>query len=175
MAQSQSTPTPSAPCRQVRLRDVVEGDLETLFRHHSDPAAIWMAAFSRKEMTTREGFMARWVRLFADASILKQVVLIEEPSGTWRIAGFAGSFDRDGKREVTYWIDRACWGRGVATLALKALLDLDRTRPMHASAAADNAGSLRVLEKCGFVRTGSAAAFAEGRDAQVEEVFMVLT
>ena len=50
----------------------------------------------------------------------------------------------------------------------------DRTRPLHASAAFDNAGSMRVLEKCGFQKVGLERAFANARGAVIEEVVFVL-
>ena len=49
----------------------------------------------------------------------------------------------------------ATWGRGVATRALAAFLgEAETTRPLFAGVVAHNAGSMRVLEKCGFSRTG---------------------
>jgi Acetyltransferase (GNAT) domain len=55
-----------------------------------------------------------------------------------------------GEREVTYWIGRSYWGKGIATGALKAFLAVDQSRPLHARVAYDNVASHRVLEKCGF-------------------------
>jgi RimJ/RimL family protein N-acetyltransferase len=60
------------------------------------------------------------------------------------------SFERDGRREVGYWLGRDHWGRGVATAALVAFLGQERTRPLYAGVLPANGGSLRVLEKCGF-------------------------
>jgi len=47
--------------------------------------------------------------------------------------------------EVTYWLGRDFWGRGLATQALKRMLHLVVDRPIFARAAADNIGSIRVL------------------------------
>ncbi len=74
--------------------------------------------------------------------------------------------------KVTYGIDRSSWGQGSATAALRLLLEEVKTRPLHASAAFDNAGSMRVLEKCGFQKVG-----VERRSptrAEIEEVVFVL-
>ncbi len=71
--------------------------------------------------------------------------------------------------EVTYWLGKEFWGKGVATLALGELLKLVADRPIFARAAADNIGSVKVLEKCGFTMVGKDKGFAEGRGAETEE------
>lgn len=78
------------------------------------------------------------------------------------------------EREVTYWIGRPYWGRGAASAALRHILGIVPERPLHARAAADNAGSLRVLEKCGFVVTGRNRDFAHGRGEETEEALLIL-
>jgi RimJ/RimL family protein N-acetyltransferase len=55
-------------------------------------------------------------------------------------------------------------GVGHRERALPSFLDLETTRPLYAGAAADNTGSLRVLEKCGF-RVTVAASQARVMDA----------
>jgi RimJ/RimL family protein N-acetyltransferase len=90
------------------------------------------------------------------------------------LAGTIASFPVEGQTEVTYWIDRAAWGKGIATRALALLLDLVTTRPLYARAASDNAGSLRVLQKCGFRATGTEKSFAAGRNEDIEETILQL-
>jgi RimJ/RimL family protein N-acetyltransferase len=91
-----------------------------------------------------------------------------------RVVGTIGSWVSDGVTEVTYWIDRTCWGQGIATQALRLLLDETSVRPIRARAASDNAGSLRVLQKVGFRPIGTDAGFAAGRGAEVEETILEL-
>jgi RimJ/RimL family protein N-acetyltransferase len=68
----------------------------------------------------------------------------------------------------------AHWGRGIASQALARLLELEPARPLYAHAAADNAGSLRVLTKSGFREIGRFREFARARDADIEVVRLVL-
>ena len=57
-----------------------------------------------------------------------------------------------------YWLGRAFWGRGIMTAAVRATVDhvfahFDVVR-LEAPVFEWNPGSMRVLEKCGFVREG---------------------
>ena len=45
------------------------------------------------------------------------------------------------------------WGKGHATKALAEHIDELGERPIYAYVAKTNVGSIRVLEKCGFVRS----------------------
>lgn len=67
------------------------------------------------------------------------------------------------------------WGQGIATTALAELIELEPIRPLHADAAADNAGSIRVLEKCGFTVTGKTRCFARARDEEIDLVHLTLS
>ncbi len=102
-------------------------------------------------------------------SITVRTVLFEE-----RVAGHIASFERGADREVTFWIDRGHWGKGVATRSLSLFLHTDRIRPLYARAVKDNAASIRVLEKCGFRPFGEDKGFAHGRCAEVEELILEL-
>jgi ribosomal-protein-alanine N-acetyltransferase len=60
--------------------------------------------------------------------------------------------------EIGYWLGEAFWGRGIATEALElvtghAFAELKFLR-LFALPFADNSGSIRVLEKAGYVREG---------------------
>ncbi len=126
----------------VQLREVRASDLPLFFEFQRDPQATEMAAFPARD---RETFDAHWVRVLGEpANTVRTIVVGDE------VAGNVGSFDRLGVREVGYWIGRAHWGKGVATRALAAFLEEERTRPLYARVAAHNTASIRVLEKCGF-------------------------
>jgi RimJ/RimL family protein N-acetyltransferase len=101
--------------------------------------------------------------------VLTRVILFDDD-----VAGTIGSWGDDGEREVTYWIGRSYWGKGIATAALHALLAVDRSRPLHAHVAADNLASRRVLEKCGFRVIATARGVAGARSAEIEELVLRL-
>ncbi|GER91247.1 hypothetical protein KDW_54090 [Dictyobacter vulcani] len=92
------------------------------------------------------------------------------------VAGYVSSYqDKEpGKPEVTYWIGKSYWGKGVATRGLTAFLLHYTVRPIYARAAKDNIASLRVLEKCGFIRVGENRDFASGRGQETEELILQL-
>lgn len=102
----------------------------------------------------RDDFIALWGRILANDGIVKGTVLLDE-----QVAGNIVSFlENDGRREVGYWLGRDFWGKGIATRALTAFLEIVTERPLYAEVAIPNHASRRVLQKCGF-------ATIEERDA----------
>jgi RimJ/RimL family protein N-acetyltransferase len=154
---------------RLTLREVRDEDLPVLFEQWADPVAVHMAAFTRPDHMERDAFERRWSRLRADATVLARVVEVDG-----EVAGTIGSWGDAGEREVTYWIGRSYWGRGIATGALEALLAVDRSRPVFGRVAADNVASRRVLEKCGFRVVATERALAVARSAEIEELVLRL-
>jgi RimJ/RimL family protein N-acetyltransferase len=155
--------------QSVTLRPVHESDLEALFRQMSDPESVRMAAFTPEDPDDRQRFDAHMTRVLASPEITHLAITSE-----CALVGSVASFVVDGHTEVTYWVDRAVWGRGIASRALALFLDVVRTRPLYARAASDNAGSLRVLEKTGFRVVDTEVSFAPARGAEIEETILRL-
>ena len=65
-------------------------------------------------------------------------------------------------------------GRGIATQALAQFTRQLTARPLFAHVAVHNAGSIRVLEKCGFRRDLVQEATAPAPDDGIEELIFVL-
>ena len=154
----------------MALRPVHDSDLDALFRQMSDPESVRMAAFTPEDPNDRQRFAEHMATVLASPEVTERAI-------TWNgeLVGSIGSFVVEGQTEVTYWIDRAFWGRGVATHALALLLDIVRTRPVYARAASDNAGSFRVLEKAGFRIIGTEVSYATARGTEIEETILRLT
>jgi RimJ/RimL family protein N-acetyltransferase len=155
----------------ITLREVRDGDLPVFYAQMNDPDGVRMAAFTAKDPSDRAAFDAHWARNRHDPAVVMRTVVGEDGE----IAGHAAVFGPPEEREVTYWIGREYWGRGVATAALRGLLGVTPDRPLRARAAADNGGSLRVLEKCGFVVTGNERGFANARGEEIDEVVLTLS
>ncbi|WP_241758808.1 GNAT family N-acetyltransferase [Pyxidicoccus parkwayensis] len=151
------------------LRDMTDADFPVFFEQQLDADARHMAAFTSKDPTDRAAFQAHWARNLGNASNLNKTIVVDG-----QVAGHVSSFVMDGQREVTYWLGRSYWGRGLATRALSVFLTHEKTRPLHARAAKDNLGSRRVLEKCGFVVIGEDKGFANARGAETEEFLLIL-
>lgn len=153
----------------MSLRDTKEEDLPTFFEYQLDPDANRMAAFTAENPADRDAFTAHWNRIMADRIIIKKTVLIDG-----QVAGNVLSFEMFGEREVSYWIGREYWGRGIATRALSEFLGYVSERPLYARAAKDNAASIRVLEKYGFSISGEDSGFSNARGEEVEEFILKL-
>jgi RimJ/RimL family protein N-acetyltransferase len=151
------------------LREVLDEDLVVLFEQWADPVAAHMAAFTPPDHMDRDAFERRWARLRADDTVLNRAILVDGD-----VVGTIGSWGDPGEREITYWIGRAYWGRGIATAALRTFLTVERSRPLHARIAHDNVGSRRVLEKCGFRVVATDRGFAEARSGEIEEFILRL-
>src|SRR4051794_14212231 len=153
----------------VLLRPVEDRDIDAIYQQVTDPESVGMAAFTAEDQTDRGAFLDRISRLRADASVSFRVIDVDGA-----IAGTIGSFRIDDRPEVTFWVDRNQWGKGIAGAALQIVLAETAERPLYARAASDNVGSLRVLEKAGFRRVGVNRDFAPGRGEEIEETILRL-
>ena len=73
-----------------------------------------------------------------------------------------------------YWVGRDFWGRGIATRALRELVEELQIRPLYAWVATSNLGSIRLLEKCGFVVKDRRTEHDEKLGRPVEELLFEL-
>ena len=90
--------------------------------------------------------------------VLPALLIFERTDGEPRLIGSCGLARRpSGAVELGYWISRSHWGRGFATEACGALVDIARAlglSSLEGSHFIDNPASARVLEKLGFTPIG---------------------
>jgi len=147
------------------LREVVDDDLPHFFEHQRDPVANRLAGSSPRDLET---YTEHWSQVASNETVLRRTIEVEGAP-----VGYVASFLRTEQREIGYWIARSLWGQGITTRALTAFLVLERTRPLEARTAKQNLASLRVLEKCGFVRKGE-DVFTNRAGESFEEHVLVL-
>jgi RimJ/RimL family protein N-acetyltransferase len=145
----------------VRLRDVVEADLEFLLAYEHDPEAVRRSRFTPRP---RDAFLRHWkTKVLGDDTVFVQAVTVDG-----EVAGSVVAWWDGDRRFLGYWLGRPYWGRGIGTRALALFLEREQNRPLYADPADGNAGSVRLLEKHGFHRTGTV------RHGENEHVVFVL-
>lgn len=154
---------------EVALRPVDDSDLDALFEQMRDPESVTMAAFTAADPDDRAAFDAHMAKIRSTPGVHLRAITLDG-----RLVGSISSFVMDGDTEVTYWIERSSWCRGIAGRALTLLLAAVPVRPIFARAASDNAASLRVLRRAGFTPIGTDVGFANARGAEIEETILRL-
>ncbi|HZZ20299.1 MAG TPA: GNAT family N-acetyltransferase [Opitutaceae bacterium] len=154
---------------KVTIREMEPADFDIFYLQQLDPEALRMAAFVSKDPRDKIAYLAHREKILRAEGITKKTIL-----AGGQVVGHVSIFPHEGKLEVTYWIGREFWGRGIATQALVEILLIVRERPIFGRAATDNLGSIRVLEKCGFKFIGTDRGFANGRGEEIEECILRL-
>lgn len=132
----------------VRLRDVVEADLDLFLAYEHDPEAARRSRFTPRP---RDAFMSHWrTRILGDDNVLVQTVTVDGVPAGNLVAWWEGE-----RRFIGYWFGRPYWGRGIATKALTRFLELERNRPLYADPFTGNTASIRLLERHGFQHQGT--------------------
>ena len=90
--------------------------------------------------------------------VLPSLLIFERGAAAPELVGSCGlGRRRSGAVELGYWIARPFWGRGLATEACTALIEIARAlglASLEGSHFLDNPASARVLEKLGFEPLG---------------------
>ncbi len=151
----------------ISLRAVTDADLPIFYEQQLDPDATRMAAFPSRERTA---FMAHW----ANKVLVNPTGMVRTIVWAGQVAGNVVSWEQEGDQLVGYWLGKAYWGKGIATTALQLFLHAVTVRPLYAHVAKHNVGSIRVLEKCGFIRNGEALAILDDASEPIIEVLLKL-
>lgn len=146
----------------VRLRPVVDDDLEAFLAYEHDEEAVRRSRFTPRP---REAFMTHWrQRVLGDDTVLVRTVTVAGD-----VAGSVVAWWDGDRRFIGYWLGRVYWGRGIGSRALTLFLECEKNRPLYADPFSGNTGSVRLLEKLGFLRTGTV------RHGEDEHVLLVLS
>ncbi|MBK9333609.1 MAG: GNAT family N-acetyltransferase [Ignavibacteria bacterium] len=154
----------------ITLTKTVTEDLNILFEFQLDEEANYLAAFTSKDPGDKSAYIEKYSKHINDPTINMQTIKVHG-----EVAGSIAKFFIENDAEITYWIDRKFWGQGIATTALKELLQIEKVRPIYGRVAFDNIGSQKVLEKCGFVKIDTDKGFANARQEEIEEYIYILS
>lgn len=154
---------------RLQLREAIKEDLPIFFNQLRDPEAVRMAAFTAADPEDRELFDRHWRSLLAEKTTVVKTILVDG-----EVAGHILSYEGYGNLEVSYWLGREYWGKGIATRALAEFLKIQRHRPLYGRAAKDNVGSVKVMLKNGFTIIGEEKGFANARGREIEELILRL-
>lgn len=153
----------------ITLTKTEKEDLNAFFGFQLNAEAAYMAAFTAKDAADKKAYLEKYTKFLSDPAIHMCTI---RARGV--IVGSIAKFVIGSDAEITYWIDKKHWRQGIAGTALKDFLQIERTRPLRGRVAFDNVGSQKVLEKCGFIRTGTDKGFANARQAEIEEYIYTL-
>jgi len=148
----------------VALSALKESDYGALYHHQNDKEAHHQAGGGR--VCEDEAAYRDYLKKAADGGGEFQTILIEG-----HVAGYIASFNRFKKREISYWIGREFWGKGIASKAVALWLEQVPLpgAGLFARVAKDHPASMRVLEKNGFTAFADDRYFSDIRNKNIEE------
>ncbi len=151
---------------RLRLRSLEEADVEPLFAIYGDPETMRLVGRTGRPIpdleTARRAVES--IRAGEDANGFA-LWAVDELDGD-RLVGVAGLARVEGEGpeiEAAYILRRDRWGRGYATEALGAVLQIGHAElgldRIVALAYLENEASRRVMEKCGMRPDGTVEAY----------------
>lgn len=151
------------------LRPTTEADLDILCAFEADEPSAQMAAFVHENWKDKNAGIERWKANLNNPGTRNYTIISDG-----EIVGNVLSYILFGETQVSYWIARAYWNKGIATRALKEFMTLVPERPLYGRVAFDNIRSAKVLLKCGFRKIGVDTYRSNIRGAEIEEVIYQL-
>lgn len=153
----------------LELKNTELNDLEVLFDFQLDQKANYLAAFTSKDPTDKISYLEKWTKLLSNTSINSKTIFIKN-----KIVGSIAKYEIDGVAEITYWIGKEFWRKGIASNALCLFLEIEKKRPINGRVAFDNFGSIKVLEINGFKQIGIEKGFSNSRNMEIDEIIYQL-
>lgn len=144
-------------CGVCLVRSWRESDGAAIVRHAND-RDVWRNLRDRFPHPYTAADAVTYIRSVASEIPLRNFVIVvaDEPAGG--IGLRPGEDIERCSAEIGFWIGRVYWGRGIMTAAVRAVTEYAFTSlellRVFALPFTDNAASVRVLEKAGYVREG---------------------
>lgn len=160
-------------CGKCLVRDWARSDREALLRYANN-RKVWLNLAHVFPHPYAEADAERWFAMLE--AMPERTHWAIETDG--HAVGGVGVMLRDGIRAKSaafgYWLGEPYWGRGIMTQVVSAVAPYAMTRfglaRLDSPVFAWNPASMRVLEKCGFVREGVARASVLKDGQLIDEV-----
>ena len=138
------------------LRRATIGDAEAAFRYASDPEVTRFVGIKpRATIEQVEEFLAHADKSWDEGTAYTLAIAAQSDE---RVVGMIDCDVTDRGVSIGYALERAAWGRGYATEAVRAVVEWaftnDEVFRVWTSVAVDNTASQRVLEKVGLTKEG---------------------
>ena len=155
---------PTLTTERLLLHELLPADAADVFIFRSDPEVQKFNAEPMQHLSEAHAFIEEIRSKQAAQEELMWAVTFHEKNAVVGLIGF-GYWNRYHHRaEVGYDLAHAYWGQGLASEAVKTIIDFGFQR-MHlnrieAGTIADNLRSVRLLERLGFRREGTRRGYS---------------
>jgi RimJ/RimL family protein N-acetyltransferase len=144
----------AGPCVLRRWRNE---DLDSLVQH-ANSRNVWLTLRNRfpHPYTVEAG--RAWLAHVVDEAPPGTLAIVVDGQAVGGIGVIPGADVNSHTAELGYWLGEACWGRGIATAAIRRfqpwVCETFGVTRLFAHVFASNPASVGALAKCGFVREG---------------------
>ncbi len=146
----------------VRLRPIGHGDIAAWYAYLSLPHAVEHTSWNVSSPDELRP-LVDWYESRDPASAIRFAICDVASAGLVGTIGFHTISLANRSAEIAYDLHPAYWGRGIATSCCNAVVawgfEHQRYVRVQATTLEANRASLRVLEKCGFVREGLLSSY----------------
>jgi ribosomal-protein-alanine N-acetyltransferase len=155
-------------CTVCAVRDWEWADKASLIRHANNKN-IWRNLLDRFPHPYTEPDAQSWLTFVASVSPRTNWAIDVDGQAVGGIGFDRGHGNHAKTGQFGYWLGESYWGRGIISAAVRATVEYvfsrDDVARLEASVFEWNPASMRVLEKCGFVREGllRASVFKDGQ------------
>ena len=165
-------------CRCCVLRPWREGDEPSLVRHANN-FVVWRRLRDRFSHPYTPADAEQWIAIVQRQDPQTHFAIEVRGEATGSIGLELGSDIERRSAEIGYWLGEALWGKGITAAAVRAVSSygfeaLNFTR-IFAVPFASSAASIRVLEKCGYIREGVMRRSAIKEGVVLDQVLYALT
>jgi len=156
-------------CGNSVVRDWARSDKASLVRHANN-RKVWRNLTHRFAHPYTDAHAEAWFTLVEGMREPTHWAIEVDGVAVGAIGCMLGEGVYKRSAQFGYWLGEACWGRGIMTAAVKAIVPyaMERFRLVRLESPVFewNPASMRVLEKCGFTREAVLRA-SVAKDGQI--------